>query len=79
MIKFSWRQKLRYLFIQSRFKQWVVPLICSLPYSLSLLWLVHNGQLWIAQIMLAPILMTFLLAALSFTLAKLEFRKDLFK
>ena len=68
-------QLLAKLIIRSQWKRWIIPLVCSLPYLFSLFWLVYRGSIWIAQIMLAPILMTFLLAALTFVLAHLEFRR----
>ena len=46
--------------------------------SFSIFWLSIIGQSWIARIMLAPILMTILLV-LSYCLAKLEFRQNLFR
>jgi len=68
-------QRLRRLWIRSRWRRWLVPLLCALPYLASLLWLLLRQQAWIAQIMLAPLLMTALLALLSFGLARLEFRR----
>ena len=40
-----------------------------------LLWLSLKGLFWIVQIMLAPVLMTFLLFLLTFILARLEFKR----
>ena len=67
--------KIRSYVIRSRWKKWVVPIICTLPYLFSLVWLFSKGQVWIVQIMLAPLVMTLLIALLSFALAKLEFRR----
>jgi hypothetical protein len=68
-------QRLRHLWIRSRWRRWLVPLLCSLPYLGALLWLLLRQQAWIAQIMLAPLLMTGLLALLSLGLARIEFRR----
>ena len=51
-------------------------MVCSIPYLVSLLWLVCLQQGWIAQVMLAPLLMMALLALLTWTLARLEFRQN---
>ena len=61
--------------IRSRWRRWLVPLVCALPYLGALVWLLLRQQAWIAQIMLAPLLMTALLALLSLTLARVEFRR----
>ena len=52
-----------------------MPFLCALPYAGSLIWLLARQQAWIAQIMLAPLVMTALLALLSLLLARLEFRR----
>jgi len=69
-----WRQ-LRHLLIRSRWRRWLLPLLCSLPYLASLLWLLLIGEAWIAQVLLAPLVMAGLLALLSFWLARQEFRR----
>ena len=74
-MKYPLYSRFRYLLLRSRYKKWIIPFLCSLPYLLSLLWLTLRGQHWIAQIMLAPIFMTFSLLILSFLLAKVEFRE----
>ena len=68
-----WR-KLRHLLIRSRWRRWLVPLLCSLPYLASLLWLLLIGEGWIAQVLLAPLVMAVTLALLSLWLARQEFR-----
>ena len=68
-------QRLRHLFIRSRWKRWLVPVVCTLPYLGSLIWLVARQQAWIAQVMLAPLLMTFMLGMLTLALSHLEFRR----
>lgn len=69
-----WRQ-LRHLLIRSRWRRWLLPLLCSFPYLASLLWLLLIGEAWIAQVLLAPLVMAGLLALLSFWLARQEFRR----
>jgi hypothetical protein len=75
MLPLTPAQRLRHLWIRSRWRRWLVPLLCALPYLGALLWLLLRQQAWIAQIMLAPLLMTGLLALLSLVLARLEFRR----
>lgn len=75
MIRFTFRQRLRHLLIRSRWRRWSVPVVCAVPYLGSLLWLLLRRQVWIAQIMLAPLLMAGLLAALTMLLSHLEFRR----
>jgi hypothetical protein len=41
---------------------------------MSLLWLLLIGEAWIAQVLLAPLLMAVVLGSLSFWLARQEFR-----
>jgi hypothetical protein len=48
--------------------------LCALPYLAALLWLVARQQIWIAQVLLAPLLMGLLLAMLTVWLARQEFR-----
>ena len=75
MIHFTVRQQIRHLWIRSRWRRWSFPVLCAVPYLGSLLWLLLRGQIWIVQIMLAPLLMGALLAALTLLLAHLEFRR----
>jgi len=75
MISFSRAQRLRHLWIRSRWRSWLVPVLCALPYLGALVWLLCRHQAWIAQILLAPLLMTALLALLSLALAHAEFRR----
>ena len=69
-----WQQFIR-LLIRSRWKRWIIPFICTLPYLLSIMWLLVRGQIWISQVMLAPIIMTLMLFLLTYLLAKVEFRR----
>ena len=75
MILLTAKQRLRHLWIRSRWRSWGVPVLCSLPYLCSLLWLLLRGQVWIVQVMLAPLLMGALLAALTLFLSHLEYRR----
>ena len=74
MINFPAANKLLNLIIRTRWKRWIFPFLCSIPYFASIIWLISKQQLWIAQILLAPILMTLMLVGITFLLAKLEFR-----
>lgn len=69
-----WRQ-LRHALIQSRWRRWLLPMLCSLPYLTSLVWLLLIGQAWIAQVLLAPLVMAGVLGSLSFWLARQEFNR----
>ena len=75
MIRITVWQRLRHLWIRSRWKSWSVPVLCSIPYLGSLLWLLLRGQVWIVQVMLAPLLMGILLGALTLLLSHLEYRR----
>lgn len=77
-LRISRLSAIRHRLIKLRVKKWLFPFVCSLPYLLSLVWLCFVGQSWIAQIMLAPLLMTLLLSLLSLFLARLEFRGKLY-
>lgn len=68
-------QRLHHRLIISRWRRWLLPLLCSLPYLASMLWLVVLGEGWIAQVLLAPLVMGALLALLTLWLAKQEFRR----
>ena len=74
MIPLTFAQRVRHLLIRSRWRRWLVPVLCALPYLGALIWLLLRQQAWIAQIMLAPLVMPGLLALLSFVLARMEFR-----
>ena len=74
-IQLSYWRQLRHALIRSRWRRWLLPLICVLPYLLSVLWLMLIGESWIAQVLLAPLLMAGVLGLLSFWLARQEFRR----
>ena len=69
--------RLRHLLIASRWKRWLFPVICIIPYIGILVWLLTRGLVWIAQVLLAPLLMGGVLALLTLLLAKAEFRTRL--
>jgi len=64
----------RHVLITSRWQQWLFPSLCCLPYLLCLVWLLSKGLIWVAQVMLAPLLMGGALALLTLWLAQQEFR-----
>ena len=74
MMKFSPAQRLRHVLIRSRWRLWLAPSLCAVPYTLSLVWLLQRGQTWIVQIMITPLLMMCLLGLVTWVLACLEFR-----
>ena len=74
-IQLSYWRQLRHALIRSRWRRWLLPLLCSLPYLASLLWLLLLGEAWIAQVLLAPLVMAAAIAVLSFWLARQEFRR----
>ncbi len=65
---------IRHLLIRSHWKRWLLPVICLIPYFGSLVWLVSSQLFWVAQIMLAPLVLGLLLALLTILLALVEFR-----
>ncbi len=66
--------RLNHALIRSQWRRWWFPVLCALPYLAALLWLVARQQIWIAQVLLAPLLMGLLLAMLTVWLARQEFR-----
>ena len=67
----------RHFLIRTHWKRWLIPIVCLIPYFFSIIWLIKIGLVWVAQIMLAPLCMGILLAALTFLLAVIEFRGTL--
>ena len=61
----------------SRWQKWLFPCICCIPYLASLIWLLMRGLFWVAQVLLAPLLMGAVLAGLTLWLARQEFRTQL--
>ncbi len=74
MRKHPFRVRARHAFIMSRWQKWLFPAICCVPYSLCILWLVSKSLFWVAQIMLAPLVMGGVLAMVTLWLAQQEFR-----
>ena len=66
--------QLRHALITSRWQQWLFPAICCLPYIACLVWLLSRGLIWVAQLMLAPLVMGGALALLTLWLAQQEFK-----
>jgi hypothetical protein len=64
----------RHRLITSRWQRWLFPALCCLPYLACLVWLLSKGLVWIAQVMLAPLLMAAILAGVTLWLAQQEFR-----
>jgi cellulose synthase/poly-beta-1,6-N-acetylglucosamine synthase-like glycosyltransferase len=69
--------KLRHLLIISKWQRWLFPAVCLIPYFGILFWLLLNGLIWVAQVLLAPLLMGGLLALLTYLLAEAEFNTKL--
>lgn len=69
--------RLRHWFIISRWQKWLFPLVCCIPYIAILVWLLMRGLFWVAQVLVAPLLMGAALAALTLWLARQEFRTKL--
>ena len=64
--------RLRHFWIRSQWQRWLFPVLCAVPYGLSLIWLVLRGQVWIAQVLLAPLLMAVAIVGLTVWLARCE-------
>ena len=63
----------RHVFIRLQIKRWLLPVLCAVPYLASLLWLISGGLSWLAQIMLAPLLMALIVGFMTWGLARQEF------
>ena len=68
------RAKLRHFVITSRWQRWLFPACCAVPYLGILLWLLSRGLIWVAQVLLAPLVMGGVLAGMTLWLAQQEFR-----
>ena len=77
MMKFPFLVRFRHWFIISRWQKWLFPVVCCIPYLAILGWLLMRGLIWIAQVLLAPLLMGAVLAGLTVWLARQEFRTQL--
>ena len=60
--------------IRLQWRRWLLPMLFCFPYLLSLFWLWGQGLSWLVQIMLAPLVMTLIIAAVTWRLERLEFR-----
>ena len=69
--------RLRHWFIVSRWQRWLFPVLCCVPYAAILIWLLSRGLIWVAQVLLAPLLMGAVLAVLTLWLARQEFKSQL--
>ena len=67
--------QIRHLWIYSRWKQWLVPALCMVPYLGSIIWLLSKQLIWVAQLLLAPLVMGGVLGLLTLALARAEFRQ----
>ena len=76
-MKFPFTVRLRHWLIISRWQKWLFPVVCCIPYLAILGWLLMRGLFWVAQVLLAPLLMGAVLAALTLWLAQQEFRTQL--
>lgn len=65
----SWQR----LFIRMRWRRWLGPVICAVPYVASVIWLLRFSQTWIALVLLVPALLMVVLGLLTWLLARLEF------
>jgi len=74
MVRLSPWIRLRHGLILSRWQQWLFPTLCALPYLGCLVWLLSKGLIWIAQVLLAPLVMAAALALLTLWLAQQEFK-----
>lgn len=59
--------------IKLKWRSWLAPVICSIPYLASIFWLLYFSQSWIAIVLLVPALMMLLIGIMTWILAKLEF------
>ena len=57
MMKFPFPVRLRHWFIISRWQKWLFPVVCCIPYLAIRAWLLMRGLFWLAQVLLAPLLM----------------------
>jgi len=79
MTHLSWPTRLRHLLIASRWQRWLFPVLCIIPYVSILVWLLTRGLIWVAQVLLAPLLMGAVLALMTLFLAQAEFKTRLRK
>ena len=66
--------RLRHLLITSRWQSWLFPVLCLAPYLAILLWMFAKGLIWVAQVLLAPVVMGAVLGGMTWYLAEAEFK-----
>ena len=74
MIKLPIQNHVRRIWNKLLRKPWLIPVLFSFPYFLSLLWLISLGQVWIAFVLLSPLAMGLIMAVVTLWLAHQEFR-----
>lgn len=74
-MKLTLLQQLNRLLILSRWRRWLFPLLLSIPYISSIIWLVSMNYVWVAQVLCAPLIMGVILAAVTIWLAREEFTR----
>lgn len=67
--------RLRHRWILCQWRRWAVPVLCAVPYFGSILWLIQRDLLWVAGVLLAPLLMGLVVIALTWWLERQEFRR----
>ena len=66
-----------HLLIRSQWRRWLAPTLLIIPYVASLIWLQHQGLIWLVQIMLAPLVMGLVIGLVTWRLARLEYRASI--
>lgn len=66
-------------FIRLQWRRWLVPALLMLPYVFSLIWLQHQGLIWLVQIMLAPLVMGVVIGLITWLLSWFEYRASIWK
>ena len=67
--------RLRHYLILFQWRRWLVPVLCALPYFCSIVWLIQRDLVWVAGVLLAPLLMSIVVIALTWWLERMEFRR----
>ena len=65
--------------IRLQWRRWLVPTLLMLPYGACLIWLQHQGLIWLVQIMLAPLVMGLVVGLITWMLARLEYRASIWR
>ena len=69
--------RLRHRWILCQWRRWAVPVLCFIPYVCSILWLIQRQLLWVAGVLLAPLVMGMVLIGLTWWLERQEFRRPM--